>query len=147
MLFNKCAARRRFQIPLKLCCLRSIRKRSVSFQTPRPPLLRVKHSPRVVGVQPHRQIIGQPCVEPSRFHFRSGGRIRKRILPWLGLAESKLAALTLQGKTCPPSLKLRRDSLRSSLRRERRLEVRGSNPWPSHCERDALPAELYPRNL
>ena len=69
MLFKKCAARRRFQIPLKLCCVLSIRKRNVSFQTPRPPLLRVKLSPRVVGIQPHRQIIGQPCVEPSRIHF------------------------------------------------------------------------------
>ena len=27
---------------------------------------------------------------------------------------------------------------------KRRLEVRAFEPWPSHCERDALPTELYP---
>src|SRR5438876_8285193 len=43
-------------------------------------------------------------------------------------AESKLAALTLQGKKGPPSLKLRRDSLRSPPRCERRLGGEGFEP-------------------
>src|SRR5947207_15025542 len=46
-------------------------------------------------------------------------------------AESKLAALISQGEKRPPSLKLWRDSLRSPLRCERRLEPRGFEPLTS----------------
>lgn len=57
---------------------------------------------------------------------------RKSKMKWL--AESQLAAFASTRPKSPPSPELRRDNLRSPVRRERRLEARGFEPLTSSLQ-------------
>ena len=68
---------------------------------------------------------------PAR--FRSAG-CKHRKTGTCGGSPSRSSPRYVARQKCPPSLKLRRDSLHSPLRRERRLEARGFEPLTSSLQ-------------
>jgi hypothetical protein len=128
----------RLQVLLKSEGLFFVAKRNIGFHPPRTVFGRVGHFASVVLGQARRNVIGNASAKCS---------------------ESRLSRMyTYFTASPPPPYGLRRGSLRA-LRPDRlapacRAEAReasggwwsqaGSNRRPHHCERCALPAELWP---
>jgi hypothetical protein len=143
--FEQYASGRRLEKAFKIPSSTVVRKGDVGLDSPGPPFRSMRDVSVIVTTQTLAKIARASCIEAvwvglalqhidvcevSHVSGTSDGCSQ----PWCNNAkrnwhaESKLAALMWQAKEGPPTLKLRRDSLRSPLRCERRLEVRGFEP-------------------
>ncbi len=124
-------ARRRFEIPLEGDCPALIRKREVSLDAPRFPLCCVPHFALVMTLQSFSKVNGGSCIKAIWIDFALQDINVDEVSHLAGLPSRSSPQDRGKAKICPPSLKLRRDSLRSPLRSERRLEARGVEPLSS----------------
>ena len=79
--------------------------------------------------------VQENCTQTEKNRFLENSPPSPRLRPdspkVLGTGKSLLASCSWQRRRSPPSLKLRRDGLRSLLRCKRRLEARGFEPLSS----------------
>jgi len=105
-------------------CGRVIRKRNVGLKMPWRPFCSVRNFTCVVATKASSKIFCTPGIKTARIDvaWQDIDVSKHRFVPsWH--AESKLAALRLQSESVRPAVAgLRRDSPRSPLRCERRLE-------------------------